>query len=67
MAKPDLRHSLEAKPRGNVVTAAQVDAARPLALACLALAEARLINFFDEEIEAGSAIKPPSELLAPLP
>ena len=68
MAKPDLRARPEAKPRGNVVTAAQVSAARPLAFACIALAERELLNYFDEETVAGeAAITAPSELLGPLP
>jgi len=59
-----------AKPRGNAVTAAQVSAARPLAFACLALAEHGLLLFddFDEGVVvAGQAIRAPSELLGPLP
>jgi len=71
MPKPDLRTRLKAeaavKPRGNVITAAQVSAARPLAFACLALAEAALVNYFDEETGVGEAIRAPSELLGPLP
>ena len=58
------------KPRGNVVTAAQVSAARPLAFACLALAEHGLLLFddFDEgAVGDGQAICAPSELLGPLP
>jgi len=64
----DLR-TRPAKPRGNVVTAAQVAAARPLAMACLALAERQLVNWFDEEVETGTTIiiRAPSELLGPLP
>jgi hypothetical protein len=66
----DLRTRPEAKPRGNVVTAAQVSAARPLAFACLALAEHGLLLFddFDEGVVGdGQAIRAPSELLGPLP
>jgi hypothetical protein len=53
-----------------VVTAAQVSAARPLAFACVALAERGLLLFhdFDEgEGSAGEPIRAPSELLGPLP
>jgi len=61
MAKPDPR------PRGNAVTVEEVAAALPIALACSALIEARLIDYYDEDIEMATALAAPPELLAPLP
>jgi hypothetical protein len=68
--KTDLPQARPTKPRGNVITAAQLDPARPIARACYALVEVQLRSYwdFDDGDETDrSAIPAPSELVSVLP